>query len=87
MRVMEYAPNGLLPTGEVRQRVKATLRLAYEDLRPLANRNDCRIDQLIRNLKSHRNVPDNPFHERLLQELHRGYALTELGRRAIIQTQ
>jgi hypothetical protein len=83
MRVLGDAPNGLLPTGEVRQRVKANLRLTAEDLRPLANRSDRRIDQLIRNLKSHRNVPGNPFHEGLLRDVHRGYALTELGRRMI----
>lgn len=85
LRVLGDAPNGVLPTQEVRQRVKATLRLTTEDLRPLANRPDSRIDQMIRNLKSHRNVPGNPFHEGLLRDVHRGYALTELGRRRIGQ--
>ena len=74
LRALGDAPNGYLPTGEVRRRVKATLPLTADDLRPLANRPDYRIDQIIRNLKSHRNVPGNPFFEGLIRDVPRGYA-------------
>jgi hypothetical protein len=83
LRVLMEAPNGCLPTGEVRRRVKARLRLSADDLRPLANRPDVRIDQVIRNLKSHRNVPGNPFFDGLIRDVHRGYAITKRGLEAL----
>lgn len=85
LRVLGETPNGYLPTGEVRKRVKATINLTGEDLRPLTNRPDTRIDQIIRNLKSHRKVPGNPFFEGLLRDVPRGYALTERGRQRLSQ--
>lgn len=63
--------------------MKDTLRLTVEDLKPLRNRHDFRIDQTIRNLKSHKGEPGNPFFEGLLRDVARGYAITERGRRAL----
>jgi hypothetical protein len=80
LRALGNAPNGYLSTGEVRQRVKAAIRLTVEDLSPLANRPDYRIDQVVRNLKSHKNVPGNPFFEGLIRDVPRGYAITDRGR-------
>jgi hypothetical protein len=79
LKVLKDAEGGSLSTGEVRRRVKATLRLTQSDLFPLKNRPDYRIDQTIRNLKSHRNVPGNPFHDGYLRDVPRGYAITSLG--------
>lgn len=85
LRVLGEAPNGCLPTGEVRQRVKATIPLTLNDLSSLTNRPDQKIDQIIRNLKSHKNVSGNPFFEGLLRDVPRGYAITERGRRRLEQ--
>jgi hypothetical protein len=85
LRVLGEAPNGYLPTGEIRERVKAAIPLTLDDLSPLANRPDQKIDQVIRNLKSHKNVAGNPFFEGLLRDVPRGYAITERGRRRLEQ--
>ncbi len=85
LRVLAEAPNGTLPTGEVRDRVKARLRLTPADLEPLRNRSDQRIDQIIRNLKSHRSVPGNPFQEGLLEDVPGCFRLTALGRARAIR--
>jgi hypothetical protein len=79
LRVLGEEPMGLLPTGEVRRRVKATLALTDDDYQPLRNRPDFRIDQTIRNLKSHKGIPGNPFFEGFLRDVPRGYAITERG--------
>jgi hypothetical protein len=81
LRVLIETDTGTLRTQEVRQRVREAIRLTPDDLAPLRNRQDQRIDQTIRNLKSHRNVPGNPFFEGWLQDVPRGYAITDLGRR------
>lgn len=80
LRVLGNAPGGALRTGEVRRRVRETLRLDRHDLTPLANRSDQHIDQTIRNLKSHRQVPGNPFREGLIEDIPHGYAITARGR-------
>jgi len=81
LQVLRETPDGTLPTGEVRRRVRERLILTREDLAPLRNRPDQRIDQIIRNLKSHRKVSGNPFHDGLLQDVPRGFAITDIGRR------
>ena len=81
LRVLVEAESGMLRTQEVRERVRETIRLTPDDLIPLRNRPDQRIDQTIRNLKSHKNVPGNPFYEGWLKDVPRGYAITDLGRR------
>jgi hypothetical protein len=81
LRVLIETDAGMLKTKEVRQRVRDTIKLTADDLAPLRNRPDQRIDQTIRNLKSHKRVPGNPFYEGLLRDVPRGYAITELGRR------
>ena len=81
LRVLLETETGTLRTTELRQRVRDTIRLTPADLAPLRNRPDQRIDQTIGNLKSHKNVPGNPFFEGWLRDVPRGYAITDLGRR------
>ena len=83
LRILNGVETGSLPTGEVRRRVRETLCLSSEDLLPLRNRPDQRIDQTIRNLKSHRLVAGNPFSEGLLRDIPRGFEITEQGRRLL----
>lgn len=83
LSVLAEAPLGELSTTDLRQEVKANLNLTSEDLAPLRNRPDCRIDQVIRNLKSHKETPGNPFAEGLLEDVHRGFRITDKGRRYI----
>jgi hypothetical protein len=86
LRVLIDTESGVLRTSEVRQRVRDLIPLSPDDLAPLRNRSDQRIDQTIRNLKSHKRVPGNPFYEGLLRDVPRGYAITELGRQvAMVQ--
>lgn len=85
LRILTETETGVLRTQEVRQRVRDTIRLTPDDLAPLRNRQDQRIDQTIRNLKSHKNVPGNPFYEGLLRDVPRGYAITDLGRRVAVE--
>ena len=80
LRVLIDTDTGTLRTTEIRERVRDSIRLTPDDLAPLRNRQDQRIDQTIRNLKSHKNVPGNPFYEGLLRDVPRGYAITDRGR-------
>jgi len=80
LHVLNEVSSGRLSTREVRERVRAAICLTADDLMPLRNRTDQRIDQIIRNLKSHRNVLGNPFNEGLLHDVPRGFAITERGR-------
>lgn len=81
LQVLAETTEGWLPTGEVRRRVIQAIRLEAQDLQPLRNRSDRKIDQTIRNLKSHRASCGNPFHEELLADVPRGFAITDRGRR------
>jgi hypothetical protein len=81
LQVLRETLDGALPTGEVRRLVRERLILTEQDLAPLRNRTDQRIDQIIRNLKSHKKVAGNPFNDGLLQDVPRGFAITDIGRR------
>ena len=81
LRELNKTPSGVLPTRTVRERVKEALALSAEDMKPLANRSDRKIDQTIRNLKSHRKTPGNPFFEGLIEDVERGYKITQAGRK------
>lgn len=81
LSVLRRAPKGILSTTEIRAEVKKLLPLTAYDLEPLRNRPDTRIDQVIRNVKCHKNVPGNPFFEGYFEEVPRGFKLTAKGRR------
>lgn len=81
LEVLREAPEGRLSTTEVRESVKQRLRLSARDREPLVNRNDMRIDQIIRNLKCHRKTPGNPFFDGVLEDVPRGFKLTEISNR------
>ena len=84
LKVLDGSSLGELPTTELRQELRRRLPLASEDLEPLRGRSDQRIDQIIRNVKSHKRVPGNPFADGLLRDVPRGFRITEKGR-AIIE--
>ena len=83
IRALAEVPGGRLSTTDLRERVKESINLTASDLEPLANRNDCRIDQTIRNLKSHKKSVGNPFFEGLLEDVPRGFKLTKFGRKSL----
>jgi hypothetical protein len=83
LRVLIDSETGVLRTSEVRKRVRELILLTPEDLEPLRNRQDQKIDQTIRNLKSHKKVPGNPFHDGLIRDVPRGYAITLFGRHVV----
>ena len=85
LQVLAATEKGQLSTTDLRAEVKAVLPLKSGDLEPINNRPDYRIDQTIRNLKSHKNVPGNPFCEGLLEDVHRGFKITAKGRKAAQQ--
>ena len=81
LSVLNESSSGALSTREVRELVKSRIALTVDDLKPLKSRSDTRIDQVIRNLKCHRNVPGNPFSEGLIESRPRGMAITKKGKR------
>lgn len=81
LTVLATSREGQLLTRDVRREVRSIITLTPEDLEPLANRSDQRIDQVVRNLKSHKKCEGNPFREGLLEEVPRGYRITASGRK------
>ncbi|MEM6310741.1 MAG: hypothetical protein AAF754_11880 [Pseudomonadota bacterium] len=81
MQILDESLLGELTTTEVREEVKRRVKLDQTDLQPLENRNDFRIDQIVRNLKSHKKTPGNPIFEGLMEDVPRGFRITERGRR------
>jgi hypothetical protein len=83
LEILHETPKGELTTTELRQAVKDRLSLTNEDFKPLSNRPDFRIDQIVRNLKSHRKTQGNPFSEGLLKNVRRGFKIAAKGRKAL----
>ena len=81
LAVLNESESGVLTTTQIRQLVKDRIALSEDDLLPLRNRNDRRIDQVIRNIKCHREVVGNPFAKGLLEARPRGMAITKKGRK------
>jgi len=81
LKALTHSPTGVLPTWALRKQVRASVLLTSDDLRTLLNRNDQKIDQTVRNLKSHRRSPGNPFFEGLLEDVPRGFKITDAGRK------
>jgi hypothetical protein len=80
MSVLDESMIGELSTTQLREEVKRRIKLDSADMAPLRNRSDRRIDQKIRNLKSHKEQPGNPFFEGYLEDVPRGFRITEKGR-------
>lgn len=71
---------GELTTTDLRREVKHRVKLDAGDLRPLRNRNDRVIDQIVRNIKCHRDVPGNAMFEGYVEHVPRGFRITKKGR-------
>jgi len=80
LRVLNESLLGELTTTEIRLEVKRRLPLDASDFAPLKNRPDHRIDQVIRNIKSHKNTAGNPICEGLLKEVPKGLRITSKGK-------
>lgn len=80
IELLARAPGDALTTTELREMLKDNLPLSEADLRPLRGRPDTRIDQIIRNVKSHKKSEGNPFYEGLIEEQPRGFRLTSKGK-------
>ncbi|MEM6625024.1 MAG: winged helix-turn-helix domain-containing protein [Pseudomonadota bacterium] len=79
--VLADAPGGKLATTELREALKEVLPLKESDVEPLAGRPDTKIDQRIRNMKSHKKSVGNVIFEGLVEEVPRGFKITDKGRR------
>ena len=80
LEALAGANSGQLPTQQLREEIKHNIILSAEDCAPLMNRPDARIDQKIRNLKSHKMNVGNPIFEGLISEIPRGMSITTKGR-------
>lgn len=83
LRVLSKVDDGKLSTTQLRRAVKNEIRLKAGDLDPIKGRPDFRIDQTIRNIKSHKKSPGNPFFEGYLQDIPKGFKITTKGRKFI----
>jgi hypothetical protein len=83
LEVLDESLIGELTTTQLRQELRERLPLSAVDMKPLRNRSDQRVDQIIRNLKSHKKATGNPFFEGLLVDVPRGFRITDTGRRFV----
>lgn len=73
--------SGAMPTSELRERVKKFIEASGENLKPLENRNDTAIDQIIRNIVSHRNdSPSNIIYQGLIDYQGGTLSITQKGK-------
>ncbi len=80
LSVLAEAPRGELATTELREVLKDVLPLTPDDLAPLTGRSDTKIDQTIRNMKSHKKTAGNIIYEGYVEEVPRGFRITERGK-------
>lgn len=80
LKVLAGAPNGAMSTRELRERLKKALPLTPADCAPLVGRADTKIDQRIRNLKSHSKSPGNIIREGYAKPIRGGFQITKHGR-------
>lgn len=83
LEILANADGGSMTTGELRQEIRKRVTLSLEDLEPLRGRPDQKIDQRIRNLKSHRKSVGNPIFEGLIEDVPKGFSITKRGYRVI----
>ena len=80
LQVLDESLLGELTTTEIRIELRHRLPLGPDDFRPLRNRSDQTFDQIVRNLKSHKDVPGNPIYEGYAIDVPRGFRITRKGR-------
>ena len=80
LEVLSESLLGELTTTELRLEIKRRIQLDVSDHKPIRNRPDTRIDQIIRNVKCHRSSEKNPFAIGYLEEVPRGFRITDKGR-------
>ena len=74
--LLDNAPSGALPTGELSRGLRALLKPSGDDVLILDNRTDDRFSQKVRNLKSHNTLLDRGFAE----HIDGGFRITDKGR-------
>lgn len=79
--VMSIKSNGCISTTELKEILISAplLKLSAEDQQILSNRNDPKVSQIIRNLKSHKNSSTNFIHQGYAEEIEKGFKITNKG--------
>ena len=85
LRALDGSLLGELSTTELRTEIRRMIPLTANDMLPLRNRADQRIDQIVRNIKCHRNSEGNAVHDGYLECVPRGFRITERGRSRLRQ--
>ena len=76
--------SGAMTTSELREGVKKFVEATGENLKPLENRNDTAIDQIIRNIVSHRNdSPNNMIYKGLIDYQDEKLSITPKGKECL----
>lgn len=76
----ERGNHGPITTAQLKAALKATLPLSDEDQAPLKNRSDTKIDQIIRNLVSHRTLT----RKELVHQEDGKFSITEAGKAVVL---
>ena len=84
LRILDMSLLGELTTTEIRKLVRQEVQLSESDYWPLKNRKDFRIDQIVRNLKSHKGQPGNIVFEGLVEDVPKGLRIIPKGRHKLL---
>ena len=79
LHVLSEKPDGRSTTTELRNQLRKRVKLDSHDLRPLRNRGDVCFDQIVRNMKCHRDVPGNIVHAGFARSVPGGLEITPKG--------
>lgn len=77
--------SGPLTTSELKEEIHRMLEPSGSNLDPLHNRNDVKIDQIIRNIVSHRSQSGNLIHDGLIDYNFGTLSITDFGREQLDQ--
>ncbi len=89
LELLDDAQDGFMPTADLIRALEMMLGPKGEDAEILAGRSDTRFSQIVRNIVSHRETPNNPIQAGWVEydKVRRGLLITQAGRRQLVEIQ
>lgn len=81
LRHLAAQPDGYLSTSDLISALTSDFQPKGEDAENLDGRQDTKFSQIVRNMKSHKDSPENIVAQGFAKPLGRGFVITEAGRK------
>ena len=78
--ILNNSPNGEMDTSDLIRELRERFSLSKGDEEILPGRQDDKFSQVVRNIKSHKDSKTNPLYKGYMEDIEKGFRITQKGR-------